>query len=139
MSNSLTSETGNPRCSQSSQSFLTSLADWLADDAPSQEETLGEEQELDQRKSYLSSALATLNDRERRIFEARRLADDPAPKSAIFVGELEVDLPSKENATKVAVATLREREQRIYAEAEVEAAHIRERIQNLLAITYEGS
>ncbi|MFA5901725.1 MAG: RNA polymerase factor sigma-32, partial [Hyphomicrobium sp.] len=49
--------------------------DWLADDAPTQEETLGEEQELDQRKNYLSSALATLNDRERRIFEARRLAE----------------------------------------------------------------
>jgi len=52
--------------------------DWLADDSPSQEETLGEEQELDQRKSYLTSALATLNDRERRIFEARRLAEQPA-------------------------------------------------------------
>jgi len=52
--------------------------DWLADDAPTQEETLGDEQELDQRKSYLTSALATLNDRERRIFEARRLAEQPA-------------------------------------------------------------
>ena len=52
--------------------------DWLADDAPTQEETLGEEQELDQRKSYLTSALAALNDRERRIFEARRLSEQPA-------------------------------------------------------------
>jgi RNA polymerase sigma-32 factor len=52
--------------------------DWLADDQPTQEETLGEEQELDQRKSYLTSALSTLNDRERRIFEARRLTDQPA-------------------------------------------------------------
>ena len=52
--------------------------DWLADDQPTQEETLGEEQELDQRKSYLTSALSTLNDRERRIFEARRLAEQPA-------------------------------------------------------------
>jgi len=35
-------------------------------------------QELDQRKGYLSSALSSLNDRERRIFEARRLTDNPA-------------------------------------------------------------
>jgi RNA polymerase sigma-32 factor len=52
--------------------------DWLVDDAPSQEYTLGETQEFDQRKSYLSSALSSLNDRERRIFEARRLTDNPA-------------------------------------------------------------
>ena len=52
--------------------------DWLADDAPTQEEVLGDEQELDQRKSYLTSALSTLNDRERRIFEARRLTEQPA-------------------------------------------------------------
>ncbi|CAN1724393.1 RNA polymerase sigma factor RpoH [Hyphomicrobium sp. 1Nfss2.1] len=52
--------------------------DWLADDQPTQEEVLGEEQELDQRKSYLTSALSSLNDRERRIFEARRLTEQPA-------------------------------------------------------------
>ena len=52
--------------------------DWLVDDAPSQEDTLAETQELDQRKGYLSNALSSLNDRERRIFEARRLADNPA-------------------------------------------------------------
>jgi len=52
--------------------------DWLVDDAPSQEDTLAETQELDQRKGYLSKALSSLNDRERRIFEARRLADNPA-------------------------------------------------------------
>ena len=34
-------------------------------------------EELDNRRKALSSALAVLNDRERRIFEARRLADDP--------------------------------------------------------------
>jgi RNA polymerase sigma-32 factor len=51
--------------------------DWLVDDAPDQEETLVQDDEMGRRKSYLSDALATLNDRERRIFEARRLADDP--------------------------------------------------------------
>jgi RNA polymerase sigma-32 factor len=51
--------------------------DWLVDDAPDQEETLVQDDEMGRRKSYLSDALATLNDRERRIFEARRLADEP--------------------------------------------------------------
>jgi RNA polymerase sigma-32 factor len=52
--------------------------DWLVDETPDQEERLAETEELDQRKSYLAKALSTLNDRERRIFEARRLAEDPA-------------------------------------------------------------
>jgi RNA polymerase sigma-32 factor len=51
--------------------------DWLVDDAPSQEETLVESEESGRRKGYLEKAMATLNDRERRIFEARRLADEP--------------------------------------------------------------
>jgi len=51
--------------------------DWLVDEAPSQEDQLAETQEFDQRKSYLSNALSALNDRERRIFEARRLSDSP--------------------------------------------------------------
>jgi RNA polymerase sigma-32 factor len=51
--------------------------DWLVDEAPSQEDQLAETQEFDQRKSYLSNALFALNDRERRIFEARRLTDSP--------------------------------------------------------------
>jgi RNA polymerase sigma-32 factor len=51
--------------------------DWLVDEAPSQEDQLAETQELDQRRSYLTDALSSLNDRERRIFEARRLSDSP--------------------------------------------------------------
>jgi RNA polymerase sigma-32 factor len=51
--------------------------DWLVDDTPSQEERLVESEEFDQRRAFLSKALSTLNDRERRIFEARRLSDDP--------------------------------------------------------------
>ena len=51
--------------------------DWLVDDAPDQEELLVKSEEFDRRKSYLSTALTELNDRERRIFEARRLSEDP--------------------------------------------------------------
>jgi RNA polymerase sigma-32 factor len=52
--------------------------DWLVDDTPDQEERLAESEELNQRRDFLASALTTLNDRERRIFEARRLTDEPA-------------------------------------------------------------
>jgi RNA polymerase sigma-32 factor len=52
--------------------------DWLVDDAPDQEERLVESEELQHRRAYLASALSGLNDREKRIFEARRLAEDPA-------------------------------------------------------------
>ncbi|MEL7047559.1 MAG: sigma factor-like helix-turn-helix DNA-binding protein, partial [Pseudomonadota bacterium] len=51
--------------------------DWLVDDAPTQEETLAQSEELTQRRAFLASALDVLNDRERRIFEARRLSEDP--------------------------------------------------------------
>jgi len=51
--------------------------DWLADDQPSQERVLEESEELDNRRKALGQALSVLNDRERRIFEARRLAEDP--------------------------------------------------------------
>ena len=52
--------------------------DWLVDDTPGQEERLAESEELSMRKGYLAKAMASLNDREKRIFEARRLAEEPA-------------------------------------------------------------
>jgi RNA polymerase sigma-32 factor len=51
--------------------------DWLVDEGASQETTLAASDELDYRRKVLASALSVLNDRERRIFEARRLAEDP--------------------------------------------------------------
>jgi RNA polymerase sigma-32 factor len=51
--------------------------DWLADDKDSQETVLAAHQELDNRKQALTDALSVLNERERRIFEARRLAENP--------------------------------------------------------------
>jgi RNA polymerase sigma-32 factor len=51
--------------------------DWLADDSVGQEQVLAETEELDNRRSALDHALTVLNDRERRIFQARRLSDDP--------------------------------------------------------------
>jgi RNA polymerase sigma-32 factor len=51
--------------------------DWLADDSVGQEQILAESEEMDNRRAALGHALTVLNDRERRIFEARRLSDDP--------------------------------------------------------------
>ena len=51
--------------------------DWLVDDVSNQETRLVEDEESDNRRKALGEALSVLNDRERRIFEARRLADDP--------------------------------------------------------------
>ena len=52
--------------------------DWLADDSPGQESMLIEQEESGNRHAALRQALDVLNDRERKIFEARRLRDDPA-------------------------------------------------------------
>jgi RNA polymerase sigma-32 factor len=52
--------------------------DWLVDEDSDQESRFAESEESDNRKKALASALAALNDRERRIFEARRLAEDPS-------------------------------------------------------------
>jgi RNA polymerase sigma-32 factor len=51
--------------------------DWLADDSAGQDEILAASEEMDNRRKALLQALSVLNDRERRIFQARRLADDP--------------------------------------------------------------
>ena len=51
--------------------------DWLKDDSASQETILVQQEEADNRHSALTGALSVLNGRERRIFEARRLSEDP--------------------------------------------------------------
>jgi RNA polymerase sigma-32 factor len=52
--------------------------DWLVDDTPDQETSLGETQEFDERMTMLNQAMDVLNERERAIFQARRLQDNPA-------------------------------------------------------------
>jgi len=51
--------------------------DWLVDDSPDQEETFAASEESDNRRNALSVALCALKPRARRIFEGRRLAEDP--------------------------------------------------------------
>jgi RNA polymerase sigma-32 factor len=51
--------------------------DWLVDEESGQEARMVEAEESDIRRAALKEAMSVLNPRERRIFEARRLADDP--------------------------------------------------------------
>lgn len=51
--------------------------DWLVDTSPNQEAIMAESEEFDHRRSALTGAMGVLNPRERRIFEARRLAEEP--------------------------------------------------------------
>jgi RNA polymerase sigma-32 factor len=51
--------------------------DWLVDDTPSQESVLVENEDFDNRRKALAQALSVLNNRERRVFEARHLCDEP--------------------------------------------------------------
>jgi RNA polymerase sigma-32 factor len=51
--------------------------DWLVDNSPNAEVLMAESEEFDHRRQALSGAIGVLNPRERRIFEARRLAEEP--------------------------------------------------------------
>ncbi|MBC7905669.1 MAG: RNA polymerase sigma factor RpoH [Rhodospirillaceae bacterium] len=51
--------------------------DWLVDDRDDQETELAEREELGRRRKMLTSALTSLNERERHILTQRRLKDNP--------------------------------------------------------------
>ena len=51
--------------------------DWLVDESSSEETRLAESEEFEHRRGALWEALDLLDGRERRIFQARRLRDDP--------------------------------------------------------------
>src|SRR5690606_1024102 len=57
--------------------------DWLTDESDNQEEILIQQDELENRRSLLHESLSVLNPRERRIFEARRLSDEPLTLEAL--------------------------------------------------------
>jgi RNA polymerase sigma-32 factor len=52
--------------------------DWLVDDTPDQETTLGNSEEYSERMTLLTNAMGDLNEREKAIFQARRLKENPA-------------------------------------------------------------
>jgi RNA polymerase sigma-32 factor len=74
----------------------------LVDEGASQDTTLAARDEFDYRRKALASALSVLNDRERRIFEARRLAEDPITL-ADLAAEFDV---SRERVRQIDVSSL---------------------------------
>lgn len=91
--------------------------DWLVDESESQESIVANQQELDQRRVMLKSAMETLNDRERRIFEARRLSEDPITLEGLS-GEFGV---SRERVRQIEVRAF-EKVQKSMQTAALEAA-----------------
>ncbi|MBB3996922.1 RNA polymerase sigma factor RpoH [Aureimonas pseudogalii] len=73
--------------------------DWLVDQSENQEDSLVEQDELNQRRGMLHQAMDVLNDRERRIFEARRLTEDPLTLEALS-GEFDI---SRERVRQIEV------------------------------------
>ncbi|MEE8333826.1 MAG: sigma factor-like helix-turn-helix DNA-binding protein, partial [Alphaproteobacteria bacterium] len=57
--------------------------DWLVDESENQEDLLGEREELSNRRRMLTSAIKTLNERERHIFTERRLEENPKTLEAL--------------------------------------------------------
>ena len=77
--------------------------DWLVEEHADQETTLAASEEFDNRRKALVSALSALDDRERRIFEARRLADDPVTLKEL-AGEFGV---SRERVRQIGVCAFK--------------------------------
>jgi RNA polymerase sigma-32 factor len=87
--------------------------DWLVDDSESQEEMLIEQDELDNRRKMLAGAMSVLNDRERRIFEARRLAEEPLTLEELS-GEFDI---SRERVRQIEVRAFEKVQDAVKAEA----------------------
>lgn len=88
--------------------------DWLVDDSESQEELLARQDELDQRRGMLRGAMDVLNDRERRIFEARRLAEEPLTLEALS-GEFDI---SRERVRQIEVRAFEKVQKAVQESAE---------------------
>ena len=95
--------------------------DWLVDDQESQEDMLVEQDELDHRRGMLRDALGVLNERERRIFEARRLAEDPMTLEELS-GEFDI---SRERVRQIEVRAFEKVQDAVRANALRDAQSLR--------------
>ena len=95
--------------------------DWLVDDHESQEEMLIEQDELENRRGMLAGAMSVLNDRERRIFEARRLSDEPMTLEELS-GEFDI---SRERVRQIEVRAFEKVQEAVKASAKRQAQALR--------------
>ena len=95
--------------------------DWLVDDKQeSQEDMLVEQDELENRRTMLTGALDVLNDRERRIFEARRLSEDPITLEELS-GEFDI---SRERVRQIEVRAFEKVQDAVKAAARQQAQQV---------------
>ncbi len=87
--------------------------DWLVDETESQEETLVEQDELEVRREMLAEAMDVLNDREKRIFLARRLSEDPLTLEELS-GEFDI---SRERVRQIEVRAFEKVQKQMVAAA----------------------
>ena len=95
--------------------------DWLVDDSPTQEQRLAEDEELDNRRQLLRDAMDVLNDREKRIFEARRLAEEPMTLEELS-GEFDI---SRERVRQIEVRAFEKVQDAVKAAARRQAQALR--------------
>ena len=92
--------------------------DWLVDEQESQEDMLAAQDELESRRRMLGDAMDVLNDRERRIFEARRLSDDPLTLEELS-GEFDI---SRERVRQIEVRAFEKVQEAVQASARAQAS-----------------
>jgi RNA polymerase sigma-32 factor len=96
--------------------------DWLVDETEDQETALGKNQELERRRDFLKNAMKGLNEREKRIFTARRLSED-----TITLEDLSSEFGvSRERIRQIEVRAFEKVQkavQKAAAEAELQTAH----------------
>ena len=78
---------------------VTEWQDWLEDERADQETSFAEAEEFNARKNLMVQAMASLNPREQRIIEARRLSEPPLTLEEL-AGEFEV---SRERVRQIEV------------------------------------
>ncbi len=98
--------------------------DWLVDDHDDQETVLAEQDELENRRAMLTDAMAVLNERERRIFQARRLAEEPLTLEELS-GEFDI---SRERVRQIEVRAFEKVQEAVKAAAKKQAQSTRQTI-----------
>src|ERR1700681_3560864 len=98
--------------------------DYLVDESPSPEAIVVEHDEMDHRQEALARAIGVLNDRERRIFEARHLIDEPKTLEDLAIEFKvsrerirQIDVRAFEKVRTAAKISVRERRARVTMQA----------------------
>ncbi|MEM9331789.1 MAG: RNA polymerase sigma factor RpoH [Pseudomonadota bacterium] len=87
--------------------------DWLVDESENAEAMLVQQDELDNRREMLADSLSVLNDREKRIFMARRLEENPVTLEELS-GEFDI---SRERVRQIEVRAFEKVQKAVVAAA----------------------